>query len=104
MDCTNCGLRDRIESLENLLKEANEKNSKARESIYSRLNHLERSDSANEERFKRILDKIEELSEKVDELAKKPGENWQTVTKTSLTAFVSAIVGAIVAFFVGKGG
>ena len=104
MDCTNCGLRERIESLESTLKESLEKSSKSRESIYNRLNLLERSDSANNQRFERILEKLDELSDKVEELAKKPGENWQTATKTALTAFVSALVGAVMAFFVGKGG
>ena len=46
----------------------------------------------NVDRFGRIASSVERL----DKLEKKPGENWNTVVKTVLTAIGSAIGGGII--------
>ena len=102
MDCENCWVKDQLQRLEEEIRTAAANNHKARQDIYGRLIVLEKAEAANQERYKWIQEKLDEISAQVNELASAPKRNWNTVVTTGITAFVSGIVGAVLALFTQK--
>ena len=75
--------------------------------IFSRLGKLESAESARNEQYAHILEKLDGLGDKMDGIGKrvtdlemKPGKQWDKITGSILAALVLAIV----AYFVGKMG
>lgn len=96
MDCQNCPLKERVEYMHDQIKELEKKYSTSRKSIYERLENLERQSALTDERYKRILEELEELKNTIKPLTEKPQKRWDTAVTSTITAIVGGIVGFII--------
>lgn len=97
-DCEKCPYLSRIERLEQDM----DKNRESHSEFWDRINSLEKGKELNLEKITQALEKIKSVDAKIDRLSDQitklvsaPSENWNTITKTTITAVVSAIVGAV---------
>lgn len=96
-DCATCEVRDHVKKLE-------EKYSESRRRIYERLEKIETESGRIDERYKNIMRDLEELKksqaeiiDRIDEIAQKPGERWNSVVSSGITAMVGSVLGYIFA-------
>lgn len=97
-DCEKCPYLSRIERLEQDM----DKNRESHSEFWDRINTLDKKGDLNLQKIIQALDsikgvdaKIDKLSDQITKLVSAPSENWNTITKTTITAVVSAIVGAV---------
>ena len=98
LDCEKCPYLYRLEQVERDI----EKNKETHSEFWDRINALDKGKELNFEKITQALEKIKGVDEKIDKLSVQinnllsaPSENWNTVTKTAITAVVSAVVGAV---------
>lgn len=95
MDCSNCPMEQRIARLEQEFSIEKEHSSKARQAIYDRLESHKTQLAVTDERYKQILNTLNDLKSTVDELADNPRKRWNTVVTASITAMCGGIVGYV---------
>lgn len=102
----NAALEAKLELLEQSLSEAKQKSQEARKEIYKRLNALEQSKARTEEQYDRIMESLTDLKteqsamlRRLEELSQRPAKRYET----AITTAISAIVGAIIGFFMNRG-
>lgn len=97
MDCSNCPMEQRIARLEQEFAIEKEHSSKARQAIYDKLENHKTQLAVTDERYKQILNTLNELKSTVDELADNPAKHWDTLITTGIAAMCSGIVGYVLA-------
>lgn len=97
----NCPLEPRVAALER----ANEQHGKTHREFYNRLNSLERGEAAQAEQYKAILEKLDaltrrhdELNRKLSELESRPAKRWEGLVEKALWA----VAAAVIAFLLGR--
>lgn len=94
-----CPVAGKVDRLEGEFDEYQAKSGAAHREIYGRLNALEKSSAVIDVQYKSIIDKLDRLTTKVDELEKKPGKSWETV----MAALISAVVAGVAAYLLSGG-
>lgn len=96
---------EKARKLDSEIADLRRQNSDSHERIFNRLNELEKSEGVQMEQYKHILEKITELTVKVDSLATrisyieaKPAKRWEGLTEKIL----GAVALAVVAYFLGR--
>ena len=87
-------LSSKVSRLEDDLKEERIKRGNADKELDGRLRKLENGMAVSDTKLNTILDKLQDMSDKVDGLLSKPGKRWEAV----VAAIISALVGAVVTF------
>ncbi|MCX8125327.1 MAG: hemolysin XhlA family protein [Spirochaetes bacterium] len=94
-DCKDCvyidTLSKRVLELENISKD-----------MEKRLKELETSSKVSEKEIKMIFnilneikDSIKQIAEKIDEIEKKPSQNWQTIVTALITGAVAFLLSQV---------
>lgn len=102
-----------LDKLEREVHNLRDQNSEAHREIFKRLNDIERTNAVQDERYNATMDKLDEISTKQDALGEKigaieakPAKSWDKLKETlwvvPLTAILSSIATAIVAFLIAK--
>ncbi len=98
-----CPMTARVEALER----ANEQHGSTHRELFDRLRELERMEGIQGEQYKNILEKLDnltrrhdELNRKLSELEAKPGKRWDKLTETVLACIATAVI----AFLLGRVG
>lgn len=98
-----CPLTARLEALE----QANAQHAGTHRDVFDRLRRLERLEGIQGEQYKNILEKLDglarrhdELTQKLGELEAKPGRRWDALVEKGLWA----ICAAVIAFLLGRVG
>lgn len=91
--------------LEKLMEEQRERAREVHGELYQRVTALEKSGSAQEARYQAILDKLSEMSLRLNEalatiaeLKEKPGRRWEGMVDKA----VWAVLAAVIAFLLGR--
>ena len=87
-------LSSKVSRLEDDLKEERIKRGNADKELDGRLRKLENGMAVSDTKLNTILDKLQDMSDKVDGLLSKPGKRWEAV----VAAIISALVGAVITF------
>lgn len=95
MDCSNCPMEQRIARLEQEFATEKEHSSKARQAIYDKLENHKTQLAVTDERYRQILNALNELKSTVNELADNPAKHWNTLITTGITAMCSGLVGYV---------
>ena len=102
-DPRDCPLTNRVEALER----ANEQHGSTHRELFDRLRELERMEGIQGEQYKNILEKLDnltrrhdELNRKLSELEAKPGKRWDGMVDKA----VWAVLAAVIAFLLGRVG
>lgn len=95
MDCSNCPMEQRIARLEQEFAIEKEHSSKARQAIYDKLENHKTQLAVTDERYRQILNTLNELKSTVNELADNPAKHWNTLITTGITAMCSGLVGYV---------
>ncbi len=90
------GLKKALE-VERALNELGNRNSGTHERLFNRINELEKQGGIREEQYKNILDKLEQISEDVDELKSKPAKRWDGIVEKIIGIIVAAVIGFMLA-------
>ena len=86
--------------LEQQVKELQKRNGEDHKEIRDRLSQVEKDDAVQKEQYKTILDKLDALTVKVEQLEAKPGKHWESVVEKA----VWAVCAAVIAFLLGRVG
>lgn len=96
-----CPLLPRVEALER----ANDQHGGTHRELFDRLRDLERLEGIQGEQYKNILEKLdaltrkhEELNRKLSDLEAKPGKRWEGLVEKALWA----VAAAVIAFLLGR--
>lgn len=99
--CEPCVMTARIEALER----ANEQHGSTHRELFDRLRELERLEGIQGEQYKNILEKLDnltrrhdELNRKLGELESKPGKRWESLVEKAIWA----VAAAVIAFLLGR--
>lgn len=84
--------------LESEFKEFKIENSKSHQRIFDRVDGLEKDAILQAERYRVILDNINIVSKKIENIEAKPGRKWENLSDKVLWC----IIGAILAFVMAK--
>ena len=84
--------------LEQQVKDLQKQNGADHREIRDRLQQLEKEEAVQMVQYKTILDKLDELSGKVDALEAKPGKRWESIVEKALWA----VCAAVIAFLLGR--
>ena len=85
-----CPMKPRVSALER----ANEQHSSTHREVFRRMNEVERVNAVQDERYRAIDTKLDELSVMVRELSGKAGKRWDGL----VDKLIWAVAGAVVAF------
>ncbi len=89
-----------LERLSSRLNELRAQNSDTHREIFARMNKLERQEAVQEVQYSTILEKLDDLSGKVDNLEAKPGKRWESI----VDKVIWAVCAAVIAFLLGRVG
>lgn len=92
-----CPIAGKVERLEEQLDEYQAQSSNSHREIYSRLNTLETSSAVTQTRYDAIIEKLDGITKKVDELEQKPAKRWETVIASAISAVVAGVVAYLLA-------
>ena len=97
-----------LQKADMLEKQMDEYRTRSREThmeIYRRIAELERSNSAQEARYQAIMDKLAEMSDRLNEaldtiaaIREKPGKRWESIVDKTIWA----VTAAVIAFLLGR--
>lgn len=92
----------KAKELEKDLNDLRKQNSASHERLFDRVGELERLEGIQGEQYKNILEKLDtltrrhdELNRKLGELEAKPGKRWESIVGQVLGLVVAALVGAL---------
>ena len=86
--------------LEQRLDDMQKRNGEDHREIRDRLSQVEKDDAVQKEQYKTILDKLDTLTVKVEQLEAKPGKHWESIVEKA----VWAVCAAVIAFLLGRVG
>lgn len=86
--------------LEQQVKDLQKQNGADHKEIRDRLTQLEKEEAVQMVQYKTILDKLDDLTEKVDAIEAKPGKRWEGLVEKA----VWAVAAAVIAFLLGRVG
>lgn len=81
--------------LEKQMKDLQKQNGDDHKEFRDELHKLETEEAVQSERYTTILDKLDELNKKVDDLEAKPGKRWDSLIATIIASVVGGLVGFI---------
>ena len=91
-----CVALARVEALEDKMRNA----SATHKEFYDRLRALEMGGAVQEERYNTIIEKLDGLTETVEEVRQRPARRWDTLVDKAL----AVLVGAVLAFLLTNAG
>ena len=83
--------------LEQQLKDLQKQNGADHKEIRDRLTILEKEEAVQAVQYKTILDKLDGLTEKVENLESKPGKRWESIVEKALWAVCAAVIAFLLA-------
>ena len=83
-----CPMSARIEALER----ANEQHGKSHREIYGRLGTLETATAVQETKLDTILNKLDDINDKVEALEAKPARRWESMVEKAIWAVCAAVI------------
>ena len=86
--------------LEQQVKDLQKQNGEDHKEIRDRLAQVEKDDAVQKEQYKTILDKLDTLTAKVEQLEAKPGKRWESIVEKAIWA----VCAAVIAFLLGRVG
>lgn len=86
--------------LEQQVKDLQKQNGTDHKELRDRLTALEKEEAVQLVQYKTILDKLDDLTEKVDALEAKPAKRWEGLVEKA----VWAVCAAVIAFLLGRVG
>jgi len=86
-----------LERLSSRLNELQTQNSDTHREIFARMNKLERQEAVQEVQYSTILEKLDDLSGKVDNLEAKPGKRWEAIVDKVIWAVCAAVIAFLLA-------
>ncbi len=86
-----------LQRLEQQVEEFQAQNSSTHREMFQRLNALEKSDAVQEAQYKTILDKLDTLTAKVEELESKPAKRWESMVEKAIWAVCAAVIAFLLA-------
>lgn len=103
-DCEKCPHAAKIELIERMFSEEQNKTSGFKKEVYARLGVLEQANVKTEIQYQNIVNLLQEqkaqtgkqldkISADIEELKAKPAQRWDKATVTAITGIVSAFVG-----------
>lgn len=91
-DCAqNCPIAKKVERLEEQMDEFQAQNGDSHREIYGRLNTLERASDVQGAHYDAILEKLDNLTQKVDALEQKPAKRWEAAAAAVISAIVTGL-------------
>lgn len=87
-----CPIAGKVERLEEQLDEYQTRSANSHREIYSRLNTLETSSAVTQTRYDAIIEKLDGITNKVDDLEQKPAKRWEAVVAAAIGALVGGLV------------
>ena len=78
--------------LEQQMKDLQKQNGDDHKEFRDELHKLEKEEAVQSERYTTILDKLDNLSEKVDALESKPGKRWDSLVACIISSLATAFV------------
>lgn len=97
---SDCPLALRVDALER----ANEQHSKTHAGMYDRIRELEKVSAVQKEQYQNILDKLNDVDEKidgvgekVDALEAKPAKRWDSIVDKTIWAVAAAVIAFLLA-------
>ena len=88
-----CPLAPRVEALER----ENERHTSTHKEIFARLNKVEQDNAVQSEQYKTILEKLDTLTAKVEQLESKPGKRWESIVEKAIWAVAAAVIAFLLA-------
>lgn len=83
--------------LENNLEALRNQNNASHQGIYDRLRTLETASAVQKTQFDSIIDKLDNLTQKVDALESKPGKRWESIVDKAIWAILAAVLAFLLA-------
>jgi predicted nuclease with TOPRIM domain len=83
--------------LEQQLKDLQKQNGADHKEIRDRLTILEKEEAVQAVQYKTILDKLDGLTEKVENLESKPGKRWESIVEKAIWAVCAAVIAFLLA-------
>lgn len=108
MDCANCALNQRVNSLEKKVDDHIKSSRESHKEMYTRLNRLEANDAARNEQYNNILGKIDTIQESIDdikkpldELRQAPAKRYDKLVWSIISAITTGVLGYIIGIMLG---
>lgn len=86
-----CPIAGKVDRLEEQLDEYQTQSTNSHREIYGRLNALETSCAVTQTRYDAIIEKLDGITKKVDDLEQKPSKRWETVIASLISAAVTGV-------------
>ena len=83
--------------LEQQLKDLQKQNGADHKEIRDRLTSLEKEEAVQAVQYRTILDKLDGLTEKVENLESKPGKRWVSIVEKAIWAVAAAVIAFLLA-------
>ena len=83
--------------LENQINEIQAQNTISHREIYDRLNSLERGEAAQAVQYNAIMDKLDNLTRKLEALEAQPAKRWEGLVGTVIAAIAAALIACLLA-------
>jgi predicted nuclease with TOPRIM domain len=83
--------------LEQQLKDLQKQNGADHKEIRDRLTILEKEEAVQAVQYRTILDKLDGLTEKVENLESKPGKRWESIVEKAIWAVCAAVIAFLLA-------
>ena len=83
--------------LEQQLKDLQKQNGADHKEIRDRLTSLEKEEAVQAVQYRTILDKLDGLTEKVENLESKPGKRWESIVEKAIWAVAAAVIAFLLA-------
>ena len=90
---------EKYNKLENQLAEYRQQARETHKELYGRVTALERSDTARDQQYKTIMEKLDKLLAWQDVQREKPAKRWDAIVEKILLLVVAGVVGAVLARF-----
>ena len=84
--------------LEQQLRDLQRQNGEDHKELRDRLAVVEKDDAVQKEQYKTILDKLDNLTTKVEQMEAKPGKRWESI----VDKLIWGVVGAVLALLLAK--
>ena len=83
--------------LEQQVKDLQKQNGADHKEIRDRLTSLEKEEAVQAVQYRTILDKLDGLTEKVENLESKPGKRWESIVEKAIWAVAAAVIAFLLA-------
>ena len=83
--------------LEQQVKDLQKQNGADHKEIRDRLTILEKEEAVQAVQYRTILDKLDGLTEKVENLESKPGKRWESIVEKAIWAVAAAVIAFLLA-------